>query len=333
MTPPTSARFPEIPLKSGHYESFYVKLSDPAAPRALWIRYTVHKAPGQPAHGSLWFTYFDREAPAPRAAKATLPAEQLRAPAGEYVSLGHSTFGPGGLAGTIDVDGLSVSWDLKIDSSEEPYRHLPKPWMYTAGLPKTKLLSPHPGAIFSGHATVGGERIEVSGWPGMVGHNWGAQHAERWIWMHGTDFEGHAPGSTWLDGALGRIRIGPVTTPWIGNACLSLDGERHILGGPGKLRATTVSETPERLDFTLPGPEIEVRGTFESPRKDIVCWIYADPDGPEHNTANCSIARLTLTVVRPGKPDTTLSTDWGATYELGMREKDHGLPMQPFPDG
>jgi hypothetical protein len=29
---------------------------------------------------------------------------------------------------------------------------------------------------------------------GMVGHNWGGEHAERWIWLHGLDFE-KAPGA------------------------------------------------------------------------------------------------------------------------------------------
>ena len=36
--------------------------------------------------------------------------------------------------------------------------------------------------------------------------------------------------------------------------------------------------------------------------KDFVGWVYADPDGPEHNTVNCSIADLELTVERDGQP-------------------------------
>ena len=29
----------------------------------------------------------------------------------------------------------------------------------------------------------------------------------------------------------------------------------------------------------------------------------------------------------------TFHTSHGAAYELGMREKDHGMQIQPFPDG
>ena len=48
---------------------------------------------------------------------------------------------------------------------------------------------------------------------------------------------------------------------------------------------------------------------------------------------NCSIASMELTVDRPGEPPLTLTTAHGAAYELGMRERDHGVPLQPFPDG
>jgi hypothetical protein len=333
MTLPTSARFPDVPSKDGHYESFYAKLSDPQAPRGAWIRYTVHKRPGRPHEGSLWFTFFDRAEGSPIAVKQTLPADLTTAPADAYIQIGESRFSPAGLSGSAQAGGVSASWDLRIDASEEPYRHLPRPWMYSAPVPRTKLLSPHPAARYGGHIAVNGRRLEVERWPGMVGHNWGAQHAERWIWLHGTGFAGQGPDSAWFDAALGRIKLGPLTTPWIGNACLTLDGRRQILGGPGRIRSTRVEETPERLEFTLPGDGVEVRGVVESPRADIVCWVYADPDGSQHNTANCSIARVSLVVKRPGQPDVGLVSEWGGAYELGMRETDHGLPVQPFPDG
>ena len=46
VTMPTHARFPEVDLKAGHYESFYLKACHPSEPLGVWIRYTVHKRPG-----------------------------------------------------------------------------------------------------------------------------------------------------------------------------------------------------------------------------------------------------------------------------------------------
>lgn len=56
----------------------------------------------------------------------------------------------------------------------------------------------------------------MAGWPGMAGDNWGEQHAERWIWLHGLGFADRGA-DTWFDAAIGRVRLGPVTTPWVAN--------------------------------------------------------------------------------------------------------------------
>ena len=85
--------------------------------------------------------------------------------------------------------------------------------------------------------------------------------------------------------------------------------------------------------FVLPGKDIVVRGRVSAPHKDFVGWVYADPDGPEHNTVNCSVADLELTVERPGRAGPRADPRGGAAYELGMRETDHGIPIQPYPDG
>jgi len=165
----------------------------------------------------------------------------------------------------------------------------------------------------------------------MVGHNWGTEHAERWVWLEGTGFEG--AGDTWFDAGAARVRVGRWTTRWIPSGMLVLDGERHRLGGLGAIRSARIEESPTGCDFVLPGKGLTVRGRVSAPRKDFVAWVYADPAGPEHNTVNCSIADLELTVEPDGATPRTLSLEGGAAYEFGMRETDHGIPLQPYPDG
>jgi hypothetical protein len=117
---------------------------------------------------------------------------------------------------------------------------------------------------------------------------------------------------------------------------LSLGGERHAIGGIERARGTKIDEHPDHCTFTLPGPKLVVTGQVQAPRERFVGWVYADPDGAEHNTVNCSIAQLDLNVRRTASPAASvvaLTTAHGAAYELGMREKDHGMPIQPFPDG
>lgn len=329
----TAARFPELALSAGHYESFYLKASHPTDPVSVWIRYTVHKQPGQAPLGSLWFTLFDSREDGPWAVKLT--TAEVGAGADEYIHVGDARFEPGRVIGSAAADVGSerreAAWELSFESPEPPFHHLPRDFMYRAPLPRTKLLSPYPDARFSGRVQAGGRTVNLDGWRGMVGHNWGAQHAERWIWLHGAGFDGHE--DAWIDAALGRIKVGPWTTPWVANGVLSLNGVRYRLGGLAATRRTEVSERPDGATFTLPGDEITVQGQVGADRKDFVGWVYADPDGSEHNTVNCSISNLVLTVSRPSEPPLTLQLPSGAVYELGMHEKDHGMAIQPFPDG
>jgi hypothetical protein len=325
----THARFPEIPAGKGHYESFYLKACHPSEPLGVWIRYTVHKHSNQEPKGSLWFCLFDGAGDGPRASKITTP--DLSVPEGGYIQVGESVFGDGRVTGSARTEQLDANWDLTFGSDQDALLHLPRDWMYRAPVPKTKLLTPYPGARFDGTVRAGDREVSLAGWPGMIGHNWGSQHAERWIWLHGAAFEGEE--DAWFDAAIGRIKLGLVTTPWIANGTLYLDGERHRVGGPEKARRTKVNESPTRVDFSLPGAEVSVAGRVESDKDNFVGWVYADPDGPEHNTVNCSIADMTLTVTDADGSERELRVRGGAAYELGMRERNHGIPIQPFPDG
>jgi hypothetical protein len=325
------ARFPQVAAKAGHYESFYIKTCRPGGGQGIWIRHTVHKRPGQEPNASIWFTLFDAESPGPRATKITVPSADLSSPEGSWIRVADAEIGPGRADGSIETATLSASWELTFDGSAKPCRYLPADWLYDARVPRTKFEAPYPDARFSGTMRVNGEKLDLSAWPGMVGHNWGTEHAERWVWLEGTGFDG--AGETYFDAGAARIKLGPVRSPWIAAGMLLLDGEAHRLGGFGRIRSSKISETSTTCEFVLPGEDLEVRGWIAAPAKDFVGWVYADPKGPEHNVVNCSIADLELMIERKGHSPRRLSLAGGGAYEFGMRETDHGIPIQPYPDG
>ncbi len=325
------ARFPRVAAKAGHYESFYVKACRPGGGQGIWIRHTVHKRPGAEPNASIWFVLFDREAEGPRATKLTVSAAQLSAPAGSWVKIDKAEIGPGRAAGSIETEALTASWELSFSGDAEPCKYLPADWLYEAPVPKTKFVAPYPNATFSGRLQIDDEEIELDAWPGMIGHNWGSEHAERWVWLEGTGFgDSH---DTYFDAGAARVKVGPKTTPWLPSGMLVLDGEPLRLGGLGKISSASIEPSPTGCEFTLPGKDIVVRGRVSAPQKDFVGWVYADPKGPEHNTLNCSVSDLELTVERPALPVRQLTLNAGAAYEFGMRETDHGIPIQPYPDG
>jgi hypothetical protein len=175
----------------------------------------------------------------------------------------------------------------------------------------------------SGTVVVDDEEIVLDEWRGMLGHNWGKEHAHRWVWLRGAGFD-ESPDS-WLDVVIGQIKVGPLTVPWIANGVLSLDGVRHRLGG--LTRRPSVSPRAGGLDVGLPGPGFRVTAQVDAPISRSVGWEYADPSGDTHQVRNCSNAGMTLVV-----GDRTLSTAYGAVYELGTPEFDPAVEVQPFTD-
>jgi hypothetical protein len=313
------------------YESFYVRAVSPSEPVGLWIRNTVQKAPGRAPQGSVWCTVFDARRGAPYMHKLT--SNLLSVPDGGWIAVAEgeeqgATIGPGGAEGRCG----QASWSLRLESGEAALEHLPSRWLYRTPLPRTKSTSPHPAALLGGVLELNGSAIELRSWPAMVGHNWGSEHAERWIWLHGLGFDG-AP-EAWLDVVLARVELAGRVTPWLASGALSLDGRRHRLGGL-RARGVDVDADASGCSVRLGGHGgLRVQARVRVPPDAAAGWRYSDPRSGEHDVVNCSVSALDLDVRLPGKTAArSLHSPHGAAYELGMRERDHGVAIAPFSDG
>lgn len=313
--------FPGVAQRVGHYESYYLRAVAPDRPAAAWIRYTVHKRPRHEPRGSVWCTVWGGESP--YAVKQTLPDPGTSVP---WIEIGGSSLGPEGAQGRAEAGGRSATWQLAYEGGVGEVQHLPMGWLYRAPIPRTKTVSLVSDARFRGWIELDSQRMELDGWRGMVGHNWGAEHAERWIWLHGIEFAGSP--EVWLDCVLGRVRIAGRLTPWIANGVLCLGQERVRLGGLAGARATSVREQAAGVDLSLSSAAGRVEVAVSSPKHQTVAWIYADPGGGERNALHCSVAAMEIRV-----GSRVLTTDHGCAYELGVREQDHGVPIEPFADG
>ena len=327
-------------MRAGMYASFYLRAVAPDESVGVWIRHTVHKRPGRRARGSVWCTVFDAERGSPFMHK--LSSDRLTAPA-SWIEVGEADAETGEFDAASEGARMSAEraqgscgparWSLRVATEEQELRHLPREWMYRAPLPRTKVTSPAPAASFDGFLELAGrDTIHLRDWHGMVGHNWGAEHAERWIWLHGVGFQ--EASSAWLDVAIGRVKIAGRMTPWIANGALSLGGRRYRIGGLGA-RGLRVAETVEGCVLRLTGERgLAIDARVEVPAGTAAGWRYTNPDASAHDVVNCSIAAVALTIGLPGAPArVSLHSANGGAYELGMREHDHGVPIAPFADG
>jgi hypothetical protein len=295
------ARFPAVGAAKPFYESFYLTAYDPDAPRALWIRYTVWKAPGNPPVGSVWRTFFDLDGPH---ADKWSTRELTSAP---LIGIGPARLAPGGAT--------APDWEISWTGEQPLFAHLPVGALYAAPFPRTKSVSLRPSLELTGRLRVDGREVDLDGWTGMLGHNWGSQHAERWIWLRGG-------GPDWLlDMVLGRLRVGPGTTPWLANGVLEVDGRRARLGGLG--RPVHVVDREDGCLVRVGGVDLEV----DAPVRSLVAWTYSDPGGGHHDVLHSSVAAMTVRT-----KDRTLECAHSASYEIGRREPPALTSVQPFSD-
>ena len=309
---PSGARWTVAPDR-GHYESYFLEAVPAGGGRGLWLRCTAGRLPGGPTRGAVWASFID---PAQGGVVAVRRDDLLLdAGAGVWIRCGDSAFSPTVTRGCVEADGIDVSWDLAFASAEPPLFHLPRAWMYRARLPRTKLVSPLPAATVDGQLTVNGRSVDVAGWRGVVGHNWGELHAQRWVWMQGVVGAGPHAGS-WLDVVAARIRVAGVLVPWTAFGAICLDGRRIALGGLGRRLAVSASRTT--CELAMSGHGVKVSATVSAAAGALVSWDYFDPSGTRHPVSNCPVSDLWLRVERRGQKPLELRLPGSAVYEYGQ---------------
>lgn len=315
--------FPDVAKARPHYESVYCALVHPTEPEALWVRTTVQKRPGKEPTAALWVTWFS-----PTGVRATKLNDLPASPSGYGLTCGPASQGPAGSRGSVESDQLSARWDLAFAPRTHSLEHLRSAFLYRAPLPRTKATSPVPDLDVEGTLVLDGTPVELTGWTGMLGHNWGTEHAARWIWLRASGFG--EDGTGWLDAVLGRVRVGPALAPWTAFGALELDGTRHRLGGL-LARGTSVTVADNGATIGLAGSGISVRVRAEVSLAATVGWEYRDPGGHRHEAVNSSVADVSLAIDR-GRSRDAFQPSRRGVLEVGGDRRAFDVPLQPFPD-
>jgi len=284
----------------GFYEVYFLKFNDRASRTACWLRYTL-LSPGPevgPPRTELWGIFFDAADPAGHfAVKQSLPIDALRWDGNRFrLSLGDAELRQTGCQGAIDDPGRGhrLSWELSFDSASEAMFHWPHPKMYELRLPKTKMISPHIDARFSGRLVADGRTIELKDAPGQQTHMWGTQHGLRWCWGHCDAFE-EDPEAVW-EGLDAQVPIGPWESPHLKLFLLRFQGRWHRFNRPRMLLRNRSQYELGRWNFEAFNDELRLSGTVETELTDLIGVTYQDPDGKLLwcNNSKLATARLEI---------------------------------------
>ena len=225
---------PHLGPDAPHYESWFVKAHHPTEPCAFWLRHTVHQRPGEPQTASVWLHALRRRAPSGRAGKR--PSAELR-PRRRLHRHRQIRRRPGRAQRRGGARRRSTPTGLpRSRATTTELRHLP-PRGCTSDAAEDEVGDAAPRRTL--HRPPRRPRSRRLGRPGQPQLGRRARRALDLDALRAVRGPGR---DTWLELALGRIKVGPVTAPWIASGALQIDGERHRLGGPQRTRATRVDE-------------------------------------------------------------------------------------------
>jgi len=308
----------------GHVESYFLKLNDAEGRRALWLKGTILARLGADPVAECWAIAFDREGEHVGVKEVVPYREASFSPRGFDVQVKNIRLCTGSAAGSIEQGGRLIEWDLDFTTDSDPLVPFFHPMMYEGPLPSSKLVTPHPSSRFSGSYRVDGREVEVDGWHGMQGHNWGKQHAELYGWVHCNRWLGGE--DSVLEVVCARIKLGPLLVPPLTVVCLWHGGVRYELIQPLDLLRARGRISLRSLHFSAYNRLARIEGELSARTKDFVGLHYENPTGEMTYCLNSKIAEGQLKLEMQGKPEVVLRTN-AAALEIGTKDPTHGVRM------
>jgi hypothetical protein len=317
----------------GHYEVYYVTLTDPATGTGVWVRYTMCAPLDGAAESALWLVAMARGGERV-ARRAVFPASELEALYGPFrLRLAGADLSDRGAAGDIGDD---AAWELSWEPRLGPYAFV-HPLVARAGVAQTELVLAHADLAITGTVRLGDRVLELDGARGAQAHLWGRRHAARWAWTHSNDFRsaaGEARRDTFVDAVsvhverLGR-ELGP-STPVVGR----FRGEDFAATDPLALVRARSRFGPSAWRFEAHAGKRKIVGEVDAPRETLAGVTYHDPDGRPAYCVNSEVASMRLAVwdrTARGRFGWTLRdslmADGRAHFEYGQRAPVAGIEL------
>jgi hypothetical protein len=306
---PNSLRWNRRP---GHYEVYYVTLTDPVSGVGLWVRYTL-EAPltGDPSC-ALWFATMD-PAGAVVARKRTFPISELSSANEPFrLEIAGAELTDGTCAGAFD----DVSWDL-LWTPGRAYEPVPPPLRPFAS---TVLVLAHGDVSIDGRIQIAGRELELVDARGGQTHLWGRKHAQSWSWARCSSFRtesGDPVDDTFIDGVSAYVRrFGRELGPAI--LLAGRIGGDDFRASTVRSRASTFGPDGWRFEAAARGRRLVAE--VKPDRRLLAGVTYHDPDGEAAYCYNSEAASIRVEVHEQGQPSRTLIGDGCAHFEYGQRQ-------------
>jgi len=322
--------------RPGHVESYFLRLNHPERPLALWVKATILAPLQGEAVAESWAVWFDGEKRTTLAHRATAPLREtafeardggctIRTPS-LRLALGRVGTATGELRPASGSLAFDLAWKAEPGAAGEPLSIFPLRILREGPFPKSKLLTPVPSALFSGTIRTGDDSVEVRGWTGMQGHNWGREHAFEYAWGQCVFPAGDGP-EAMVEGFSGRIRVAGRTTPRISALVLRRAGREYRFDRILDLWRQEASVGRGRWTLRMRGEAGEARLRIDGTDRPVACLGYRNPDGRMSYCFNTKLADVLLEVRPPDGQEFRCHSAYGGALEFLRHEADPDLPV------
>lgn len=319
--------------RAGHVESYFLRANHPTRPLALWLKATILAPLSGPPLAEAWFIFFDGERGATFAHRQTQPFAQARFAgdgaasldvdaAGLSLALGAHGHAKGTFTAPQGTATLDLAWTPDTSPVAQPLSIFPWRLLRTGPFPKSKLLTPCPALRFSGRVTLPGGAVELSGWHGMQGHNWGKEHAFEYAWgqcLFPAD-------DAMVEGFSGRVRVAGRTTPRISALVVRKGARTWRFDTLFDVWRQQADVSLDSWALTLRSGDGEATLQMDASGRPMVCLGYGNPDGQLSYCFNSKLAKVTLTVRPADDASFTCVSEHGGALEFLRREADPRFP-------
>lgn len=300
--------------RPGHVESYFFRANDPRAPRALWVKATILAPLVGPPVAEAWFIWFDATAPGAQtlAKRETVPFSAARFDQ-DGIAVGPLEISLGAqlsLRGSIEHQGRRLRLGLRAERAagraSRPLSLYPLAGLETGPFPRSKLLTPEPQLVVSGQLEIDGATHELTDWTGMLGHNWGQEHAAEYAWGQCLFPAERDQPSAMVEGFTGKVKVLGRSTPWISALVVRRGEEELRFDRLIDLWRQRAELSADAWQLALVGPGGEAHLAMSARDRPIVCLGYHNPDGHLSYCLNTKLAEVRL-AVQPRR---------GAAFEL-----------------
>jgi hypothetical protein len=315
---------------SSGVESWFWRANHPTRPLAVWLKATVFVPQAGVPQAETWCVVFDAEEGRTWAEKRETPLAQATFGDGLDVEIEGARFQGGPSGGTLSGALKELSWDLSWEALPAPLGAplclLPTRRLIEARFPKNKLLTPTPALTLRGTLTCAGRELDVGGWQGSLGHNWGPAHPYEYAWGQVVFPDSSGGAAIVAEGYSGRLKLGPVRTPLLSGLVVRRGDQEHRF-----------DRIVDRWNHSVELGDLSWQARFRGRAGDALislraepelvrCLGYRNPDGTLSHCLNSKLASATLRVNPVNGDGFEVSTDHGAALELLSLRADPRFP-------